>query len=132
MSGPKPTRSQGDLAEMLETLLDKGVVINADVAVTVGETELLSIHLRAAVASFETAAAYGLEFPSGTDEARVAEAAGVDPLAPESDGETTAADPDEATSTVPGRDTAETTVDDSDGDAGTSTDVGADAPEDDR
>lgn len=81
MSGPKPTRDQGDLSEMLETLLDKGMVINADIAVNVGDTELLSVHVRAAIASFETAAAYGLEFPSGTDTARVAEAAGVDPLA---------------------------------------------------
>ncbi|MFQ3295659.1 MAG: hypothetical protein ACI8VE_002748, partial [Natrialbaceae archaeon] len=35
MSDPKPTRTQGDLAELVETLLDKGVVINADIAVTV-------------------------------------------------------------------------------------------------
>jgi hypothetical protein len=80
MSGPKPTRDQGDLAEMLETLLDKGVVVNADIAVTVGDTDLLSVHVRAAVASFETAAAYGLEFPGGTDMERVRAAAGVDPL----------------------------------------------------
>jgi hypothetical protein len=79
MTGQRPTRSQGDLAEMLETLLDKGVVINADIAVTVGDAELLSIHIRAAIASFETAAAYGLEFPSGTNTDRVAEAAGIDP-----------------------------------------------------
>lgn len=79
MTGQRPTRSQGDLAEMLETLLDKGVVINADIAVTVGDTELLSIHIRAAIASFETAAAYGLAFPSGTDTDRVTEAAGIDP-----------------------------------------------------
>lgn len=67
MSGPKPTRTQGDLAQMLETLLDKGVVINADIAITIGDTELLSVKLRAAIASFETAAEYGLEFPLGTD-----------------------------------------------------------------
>ncbi|WP_227132926.1 gas vesicle protein GvpJ [Halorubellus salinus] len=78
MSGPKPTRDQGDLAEMLETLLDKGVVINADIAVSVGDTELLGVKLRAAVASFETAAEYGLEFPGGTDMDRVARAADVD------------------------------------------------------
>lgn len=77
MSDPKPTRSQGDLAELLETLLDKGVVINADIAVTVGDTELLGIKLRAALASFETAAAYGLEFPSGTDMDRVHDQAGI-------------------------------------------------------
>jgi hypothetical protein len=67
MSDPKPTRTQGDLAQMLETLLDKGVVINADIAITIGDTELLGVKLRAAIASFETAAEYGLEFPLGTD-----------------------------------------------------------------
>ncbi|MFA9517152.1 gas vesicle protein GvpJ [Halopenitus sp. H-Gu1] len=77
MSDPKPTRSQGDLAEMLEMLLDKGVVVNADVAVSIGDTELLGIELRAAIASFETAAQYGLEFPTGTDMERVETAAGV-------------------------------------------------------
>ena len=80
MSGPKPTRDQGDLAEMLETLLDKGVVINADIAVSVGDTELLGVKLRAAVASFETAAAYGLEFPGGTDMDRVRYVADVDEI----------------------------------------------------
>ncbi|WP_231183149.1 gas vesicle protein [Haladaptatus sp. DYF46] len=79
-----PTRSQSDLAEMLELLLDKGVVINADIVVTVGETELLGVKLRAALASFETAAQYGLEFPEGTDMKRVQEAAGVEEL-PESE-----------------------------------------------
>lgn len=78
MSGPKPTRSQGDLAELIETLLDKGVVINADIAVSVGDTELLGVKLRAALASFETAAKYGLEFPSGTDMERVQKAAGLE------------------------------------------------------
>ena len=57
-------------------LLDKGVVINADIAVSVGDTELLAIQIRAALASFETAAEYGLEFPDGTDMQRVAEASG--------------------------------------------------------
>ncbi|MFT4957907.1 MAG: L-cysteine desulfidase [Halobacteriales archaeon] len=80
MSDPKPTRTQGDLAELVETLLDKGVVINADIAVTVGDTELLGVQLRAAIASFETAAKYGLEFPAGTNMQRVQKAADVEPL----------------------------------------------------
>ncbi|ADQ68783.1 Gas vesicle protein [Halogeometricum borinquense DSM 11551] len=88
MSDPKPTRSQGDLAEMLEMLLDKGVVINADIAVSVGDTELLGIQLRAAVASFETAAQYGLEFPTGTDMKRVETAAGVSSDASDANSET--------------------------------------------
>jgi hypothetical protein len=69
---------------MLEMLLDKGVVINADVAVSIGDTELLGIELRAAIASFETAAGYGLEFPAGTDMERVERAAGVSDARPES------------------------------------------------
>ncbi len=94
MSETGPTRSQSDLAEMLELLLDKGVVINADIVVTVGETELLGVKLRAAIASFETAAQYGLEFPEGTDMKRVNEAAGVEEL-PESETVTVGVSPDE-------------------------------------
>lgn len=75
-SGTAPTRQKDSLADVVEMLLDKGVVINADIAVTVGETELLGIKLRAAIASFETAAQYGLEFPEGTDMERVEAASG--------------------------------------------------------
>lgn len=71
MVSPEPTRQSRQLADVVEMLLDKGVVINADIAVSVGDTELLGIRLRAAIASFETAAEYGLEFPEGTDRERV-------------------------------------------------------------
>lgn len=71
MDNTGAVRKQGDLAEMVEMLLDKGVVVNADIAVSVGDTELLGIEIRAAVASFETAARYGLEFPEGTDRERI-------------------------------------------------------------
>lgn len=54
------------LADLIDRILDKGVVINADITVSVVGVELLGIKIRAAIASFETAAAYGLEFPSGT------------------------------------------------------------------
>ena len=76
MSSPGPARQGTDLADVVEMLLDKGVVINADIAVSVGDTELLGIHIRAAIASFETAAQYGLAFPEGTDEDRIKEIAG--------------------------------------------------------
>lgn len=55
------------LVEILDRILDKGIVINADIAVAVAGTELLGIKVRAALASFETAARYGLQFPSGTN-----------------------------------------------------------------
>ena len=56
----------GTLADIIDRILDKGLVINADIAVSVVGVELLGIKIRAALASFETAAKYGLEFPSGT------------------------------------------------------------------
>jgi hypothetical protein len=71
-----PTRQSDSLADVVEMLLDKGVVINADIVVSIGDTELLGVQLRAAIASFETAAEYGLEFPEGTDMRRVEEASG--------------------------------------------------------
>ncbi|NGM69017.1 gas vesicle protein [Natronolimnobius sp. AArcel1] len=77
----QPSRQKADLAEVVEMLLDKGIVINADIAVSIGDTQLLGVQVRAAIASFETAAKYGLEFPEGTDMRRVAEAAGEPELA---------------------------------------------------
>ena len=54
------------LGDTIDRILDKGLVINADILVSVTGVELLGIKIRAALASFETAAKYGLEFPSGT------------------------------------------------------------------
>lgn len=58
--------SSHTLVDVIDRVLDKGLVINADIVVSVAGVELLGIKLRAALASFETAAKYGLEFPSGT------------------------------------------------------------------
>jgi predicted RNA-binding Zn-ribbon protein involved in translation (DUF1610 family) len=55
------------LVDVIDRVLDKGLVINADICVSVAGVELLGIKIRAALASFETAAKYGLEFPSGTN-----------------------------------------------------------------
>ncbi|WP_207587685.1 gas vesicle protein GvpJ [Halomontanus rarus] len=89
----QPSRQKADLAEVVEMLLDKGVVLNADIAVSIGDTQLLGIQVRAALASFETAAKYGLEFPEGTDMRRVAEAAGEPELAEEYAGRRPPVDP---------------------------------------
>ena len=62
------TRDGGTtLADVIDRVLDKGLVINADICVSIAGVELLGIKIRAALASFETAAKYGLEFPSGTN-----------------------------------------------------------------
>lgn len=63
----RPDRGEGTLTHVIETLLDKGLVLNADIMISVAGVELLGIRIRAALASFETAARYGLEFPAGTD-----------------------------------------------------------------
>lgn len=55
------------LADLVDRLLEKGLVINADITVSLVGVELLGVKIRAALASFETAARYGLAFPSGTD-----------------------------------------------------------------
>lgn len=55
----------GTLGDVIDRILDKGLVINADIGVAVAGVELLNIRIRAALASFETAAKFGLEFPSG-------------------------------------------------------------------
>jgi ribosomal protein L37AE/L43A len=67
MATAVPARpGDSSLLDVLERILDKGLVINADITVSVVGTELLGIRIRAALASFETAARYGLEFPGGT------------------------------------------------------------------
>lgn len=60
-------QSDSGLAAVIDRVLDKGLVINADIVVSVSGTELLGIKIRAALASFETAAQYGLQFPAGTN-----------------------------------------------------------------
>lgn len=65
----EPSRDGGGsgLVDVIDRILDKGLVINADITVSIAGVELLGIKIRAALASFETAAKYGLEFPSGTN-----------------------------------------------------------------
>ena len=63
-----PSKPSGaTIFDLIDRVLDKGIVINADILVSVAGVELLGIRIRAAIASLQTAARYGLEFPSGTD-----------------------------------------------------------------
>lgn len=54
-------------ADVIDRVLDKGLVVNADIAVSLADVELLSIRLRAVLSSLETAAKYGLALPAGTN-----------------------------------------------------------------
>ena len=58
---------ENTLLDVIDRILDKGIVINADITVSLAGVELLGIKIRAALASFETAAKFGLAFPSGTN-----------------------------------------------------------------
>ncbi|MFL5797487.1 MAG: gas vesicle protein [Actinomycetota bacterium] len=59
--GPVAGRS-GDLADILERVLDKGVVIAGDIAINLLDIELLTIKLRLLVASADTAKAMGIDW----------------------------------------------------------------------
>jgi gas vesicle structural protein len=54
-------------ADIIDRVLDKGLVINADIAVSLAGVELLSIRIRAVLASLESAAKYGLQLPAGSN-----------------------------------------------------------------
>lgn len=70
------------IVDVIDRILDKGLTINADISISLAGTELLGIKIKAAIASFETAAKYGLEFPSGADRNT---AAWKDAMAPKED-----------------------------------------------
>jgi hypothetical protein len=55
----EPTRDI-TLSDVLNRLLDKGLVINADIIITVAGIPLVSVALRAAVAGIETMLDYGM------------------------------------------------------------------------
>lgn len=57
--------NSASLLDVLDRVLDKGIVINADISISIVGTELLGIKIRASIASFEVAARYGLAFPTG-------------------------------------------------------------------
>jgi hypothetical protein len=63
-SATAPTRSEGatDLAEVLERVLDKGVVIAGDVRVNLLDIELLTIKLRLIIAGVDTARRIGMNW----------------------------------------------------------------------
>lgn len=53
------------LIDLIDRILDKGLIINADITISLVGVELLGIKMRVSLASFATAAKYGLAFPSG-------------------------------------------------------------------
>jgi hypothetical protein len=52
----------GDLADILERVLDKGIVVAGDIAVNLLDIELLTIKLRLLIASADTAREMGIDW----------------------------------------------------------------------
>jgi hypothetical protein len=57
------SRRDLSLVDLLDRILEKGVVINGDITVSVGSVELLAIKVNLVIASLETAKRYGLTLP---------------------------------------------------------------------
>ncbi len=57
------TSTQGStLADVLERVLDKGIVIAGDISISVGSTELLSIRIRLLISSVDKAKEIGINW----------------------------------------------------------------------
>jgi len=57
----EPTRDKhATLVDLLDRVLDRGLVINADIIISVADIPLLGINLRAALAGMETMLKYGI------------------------------------------------------------------------
>ena len=54
------SRPQATLVDLLDRVLDRGLVINADVVISLAGVPLIGINLRAALAGMETMVKYGL------------------------------------------------------------------------
>ena len=67
VSGPlslsQISRRDLTLIDLLDRILDKGVIINGDITVSIGKVELLSLKINLVIASLETAKRYGLRLP---------------------------------------------------------------------
>src|SRR3989304_1755309 len=50
------------LPEVLERILDKGIVIAGDITILIGSVELITIHIRLLVASVDTAVKMGIDW----------------------------------------------------------------------
>lgn len=62
-SAVRPRESRGEsLADLLERVLDKGVVIVGDIGVSVLDIELLTLKIRLFIASAETAREMGIDW----------------------------------------------------------------------
>jgi hypothetical protein len=58
-----PIVQRQNLLDVLDRILDKGIVINGEITISLLKTEVLSLRINLVIASIETAKRYGLELP---------------------------------------------------------------------
>lgn len=63
MSLSQVQRRDLSLVDLLDRILDKGVVITGDITINIGRVELLSLKINLVIASIETAKRYGIRLP---------------------------------------------------------------------
>lgn len=56
-------QSQLTLLDLIDRILDKGIVINGDITIAIAGTDLLTLKINLVIASLETAKRYGVELP---------------------------------------------------------------------
>jgi hypothetical protein len=62
-SSPSSIVQRQNLLDVLDRILDKGIVINGEITVSLLKSEILSLRINLVIASIETAKRYGLELP---------------------------------------------------------------------
>ncbi len=56
----EPVKNKSSVVDLLDRILDKGAIINADILIHVAGIPLLAVSLRAAIAGIETMLKYGM------------------------------------------------------------------------
>lgn len=56
----EPVRQRATLVDLLDRILDRGVVLDADLVITLAGVPLVGVKLRAALAGIETMLRYGM------------------------------------------------------------------------
>lgn len=57
----EPTRCRrATISDLLDRVLDKGIILNADLVISLADVPLIGVNLRAAIAGMETMVKYGL------------------------------------------------------------------------
>jgi hypothetical protein len=62
LAGASPGGSSNNLADLLERVLDKGIIIAGDITLCLGEIELLQIKIRLLIASVDKARDMGIDW----------------------------------------------------------------------